>query len=99
MHPASASSGPDSRLWGSSGTSNDTFAPSGSLFILSFLVFVVVMGTLEGVSNDLFLSCTSASSATASFPKQVKDATVSKNAVVFLGFGGGAQPKLLPMLT
>ena len=95
LHPASASSGPDSRLWGSCGTVNPILAGAGNFVILDFLVFVVVMATFDGVSKCLFFCCISALSTSASSPKQVKEAAVSKNAVVFFGCGGGAQPKVL----
>ena len=68
VHPASTISAPDIMLWGRCGTVNPILAGSGSLFILFFFVLVVLMGTLDGVSNFLFGSCTSASSTAASSP-------------------------------
>ena len=93
LHPASTSSAPDKILWGRLRTVYPTLADGGSLFILSSRVFVVVMGTLDGVSNNLFGSCISATSASASSSRHVKDAAVSKRAVRRLLFGGGAQPR------
>ena len=99
LHPASTSSGPESRLWGSSSTVNPVLALSGSLFILNLIVSVVFTGTAAGVSSSLFFSCIIALSAAAPFARHVTDAAVSKKAHVLFGLGGGAQPNVLSSLS
>ena len=65
-------------LFGIPGTVNATFAASGSLFLNSYLVLVVLIGMLDGVSSDLFFLCIFASLLGAPSMIHVNDAVVSK---------------------
>ena len=84
-------------LFGIPGTVNATFAASGSLFVSSSLVLVVLIGTLDGVSSVLLFCCDFASLLGAPSMMHVKDAAVSKKQVLLLLFGGGAQPSTLSL--
>ena len=64
-----------------------------SFFIFISIVFFVDIGTLDGVSSNLFGNYFSATFASASSHRQVKDTAVSKSPVLILLFGGDAQPR------
>lgn len=93
VHPASTNSAPARMLFGIPGTVNATFAASGSLFISSSFVFVVLIGILDGVSSVLFFCCTFAFLLGVPSMMHVKEAAVSKKQVLLLLFGGGAQAR------
>ena len=95
VHPASTSSAPDRMLWGSPNTSWAVLAAGGSLFIFISRVWRDFIGTLDGVSNFTGGNYIFAFLHLAFSPMHEVEAAVSKNADVSLGFGSGAQPRVL----
>ena len=91
-HPVSASSATATRLCGASPTQKALLAFSGSFLSFSLNVFVVKIGTLEGVPNKKLVSCTVVTSKSAASLIADTDVALSTRTVVFLGLGGSVQP-------
>ena len=78
LHPASTSSETATRFWGMSLTKNARFAVFGKFLSLSNKLFVVWIGTCDGVLREMFGSWTGATSHSASFPRMDVDAAQSR---------------------